>query len=34
MSEEMEAFVRNWEGSMPQSVAMATIKANENALHL
>ena len=26
--EEMEVFVKNWEGSVPQSVAIATVKAN------
>ena len=27
MREEMEVFVKNWEGSIPQSVAIATVKA-------
>ena len=26
--EEMQIFVKNWEGSMPQYVAMATVKTN------
>ena len=28
MQEEMEVFVKNWEGSIPQSVAIATVKAS------
>ena len=32
MLEEMEVFVKNWEGSIPQSVAIATVKASKNAL--
>ena len=28
MSEEMEVFVKNWEGSIPQSVAIATVKTS------
>ena len=34
MWEEMEVFVKNWEGSIPQSVAIATVKAGQNAFHL
>ena len=34
MWEEMEVFVKNWEGSTPQSVATATVKTSSNALHL
>ena len=26
--EEMEVFVKNWEGSIPQPVAIATVKAS------
>ena len=26
--EEMEVFVKNWEGSIPQSVAIATVEAS------
>ena len=28
MQEEMEVFVKNWEVSIPQSVAIATVKAS------
>ena len=28
MGEEMEVFVKNLEGSIPQSVAIATVKAS------
>ena len=28
MREEMEVFVKNWEGSIPQSVAIAAVKAS------
>ena len=31
MWEEMEVFVKNWEGSIPQYVAIATIKTSQNA---
>ena len=31
MWEEMEVFVKNWEGSIPQSVVIATVKASQNA---
>ena len=31
MWEEMEAFVKSWEGSIPQSVAGATVKTSQNA---
>ena len=34
MWEEMKVFVKNWEGSIPQSVAMAAVKSSYNALHL
>ena len=34
MWEEIEAFVNNWEASIPQSVAIAAVKASQNALHL
>ena len=33
MWEEMEAFVKNCEGFIPQSIAIATVKASQNALH-
>ena len=33
MWEEIQAFVKHWEGSIPQSVAIATVKASQNALH-
>ena len=26
--EEIQVFVKNWEGSIPQSVAIATVKAS------
>ena len=26
--EEMKVFVKNWEGSIPQSVAITTVKAS------
>ena len=32
--EEMELFVKNWEGSIPQYVAIATVKTSSNELHL
>ena len=28
MWEEMEVFVKNWEGSIPRSVAIATVKTS------
>ena len=28
MLEEMEVFVKNWEGYIPQSVTIATVKAS------
>ena len=28
MWEEIEVFVKNWEGSIPESVAIATVKTN------
>ena len=28
MLEEVEVFVKNWEGSIPQHVAIATVKAS------
>ena len=28
MWEEIEAFVKNWEGAIPQSVATATVKTS------
>ena len=31
---EMEVFVKNWEGSIPQCVAIETVKTSQNALHL
>ena len=34
MWEEMKVFVKNWEGSVPQSVAMTAVKNSYNALHL
>ena len=30
----MEVFVKNWKGSIPQSVAIATVKTRQNVLHL
>ena len=33
MWEEIEAFVKHLEGSIPQSVAIATVKASQNVLH-
>ena len=30
---EMEVFVKNWEESIPKSVAIATVKTSLNALH-
>ena len=32
--EEVEEFVKNYERSIPQSVAIAAVKASQNALHL
>ena len=32
--EEKEVFVKNWEGSILQSVAMTTVKTSWNALYL
>ena len=34
MLEEMEVFVKNWEGSIPQPVAIATVEASKIAFHL